>query len=154
MEQVYENSRWERLPFPVVAGSGATPMAAKSRETQRRHAHDRRHWMERFRCLFEEAQLSAIRRRTSTRWPRKVRLHHLVRPGELHCGPRLVYDGSIPIRSALSIVVAPGDENYLRPETPTIAEFFKKNGYTTYFSASGTWATSPRPTRSRMASTK
>jgi hypothetical protein len=42
--------------------------------------------------------------------------------------------GRIPIRSALSIVVAPGDENYLKPETPTIAEFFKKNGYTTYFS--------------------
>ena len=45
--------------------------------------------------------------------------------------------GRIPIRSALSIVVAPGDLNYLRPETPTIAEFFKKNGYTTYFS--GKW---------------
>ena len=29
--------------------------------------------------------------------------------------------GRIPIRSALSIVVAPGDENFLRPETPTIA---------------------------------
>jgi arylsulfatase len=42
--------------------------------------------------------------------------------------------GRIPIRSALSIVVAPGDENFLRKETPTIAEFFKKNGYTTYFS--------------------
>src|SRR5665811_2469644 len=41
--------------------------------------------------------------------------------------------GRIPIRTALSIVVAPGDENYLRPETPTIAEFFKKNGYSTYF---------------------
>src|SRR5437762_963801 len=39
--------------------------------------------------------------------------------------------GRIPIRSALSIVVAPGDENALRKETPTIAEFFKKNGYTT-----------------------
>jgi hypothetical protein len=31
-------------------------------------------------------------------------------------------------------VVAPGDENFLHKETPTIAEFFKKNGYTTYFS--------------------
>ena len=39
--------------------------------------------------------------------------------------------GRIPIRSALSIVVAPGDENFLHKETPTIAEFFKKNGYTT-----------------------
>jgi Sulfatase len=36
--------------------------------------------------------------------------------------------GRIPIRSALSVVVAPGDENFLRKETPTIAEFFKKNG--------------------------
>ena len=45
--------------------------------------------------------------------------------------------GRIPIRSALSIVVAPGDRNYLRKETPTIAEFFKKNGYQTYFS--GKW---------------
>jgi arylsulfatase A-like enzyme len=32
----------------------------------------------------------------------------------------------IPIGSALSIVVAPGDENRLREGTPTIAEFFKK----------------------------
>ncbi len=45
--------------------------------------------------------------------------------------------GRIPIRSALSIVVVPGDMNYLRKETPTIAEFFKKNGYKTYFS--GKW---------------
>ena len=45
--------------------------------------------------------------------------------------------GRIPIRSALSIVVAPGDENHLHKETPTIAEFFQKNGYTTYFS--GKW---------------
>ena len=37
--------------------------------------------------------------------------------------------GRIPIRSALSVVVAPGDENGLKKETPTIAEFFKKNGY-------------------------
>ena len=51
--------------------------------------------------------------------------------------------GRIPIRSALSIVVAPGDENYLRPETPTIAEFFKKNGYTTYFS--GKWHMGDKP---------
>jgi len=45
--------------------------------------------------------------------------------------------GRIPIRSALSIVVAPGDRNHLRKETPTIAEFFQKNGYSTYFS--GKW---------------
>ena len=45
--------------------------------------------------------------------------------------------GRIPIRSALSVVVTPGDRNFLRKETPTIAEFFKKNGYSTYFS--GKW---------------
>jgi arylsulfatase A-like enzyme len=51
--------------------------------------------------------------------------------------------GRIPIRSALSIVVAPGDENALRKETPTIAEFFKKNGYRTYFS--GKWHLGDKP---------
>ena len=34
--------------------------------------------------------------------------------------------GRVPIRSALSIVVAPGDENWLRKETPTIAEYFQE----------------------------
>src|SRR5262249_16919987 len=51
--------------------------------------------------------------------------------------------GRIPIRSALSIVVAPGDENRLKAETPTIAEFFKKNGYQTYFS--GKWHLGDKP---------
>jgi arylsulfatase len=51
--------------------------------------------------------------------------------------------GRIPIRSALSIVVAPGDENRLRKETPTIAEFFQKNGYQTYFS--GKWHLGDKP---------
>jgi arylsulfatase len=51
--------------------------------------------------------------------------------------------GRIPIRSALSVVVAPGDENGLRKETPTIAEFFKKNGYRTYFS--GKWHLGDKP---------
>ena len=45
--------------------------------------------------------------------------------------------GRIPIRSALSVVVVPGDANGLTAETPTIAEFFRKNGYSTYFS--GKW---------------
>lgn len=51
--------------------------------------------------------------------------------------------GRIPIRSALSIVIAPGDENYLRKETPTIAEYFQKNGYSTYFS--GKWHLGDKP---------
>ena len=51
--------------------------------------------------------------------------------------------GRIPIRSALSIVVAPGDPNALKKETPTIAEFFKKNGYSTYFS--GKWHLGDQP---------
>jgi arylsulfatase A-like enzyme len=51
--------------------------------------------------------------------------------------------GRIPIRSALSIVVAPGDENRLTKQTPTIAEFFQKNGYSTYFS--GKWHLGDKP---------
>ena len=39
--------------------------------------------------------------------------------------------------------MAPGDQNFLRKETPTIAEFFKKNGYTTYFS--GKWHLGDKP---------
>jgi arylsulfatase A-like enzyme len=51
--------------------------------------------------------------------------------------------GRIAIRSALSIVVAPGDQNALRKETPTIAEFFQKNGFSTYFS--GKWHLGDKP---------
>ena len=51
--------------------------------------------------------------------------------------------GRIPIRSALSVVVVPGDRNGLRRETPTIAEFFQKNGYGTYFS--GKWHLGDKP---------
>lgn len=51
--------------------------------------------------------------------------------------------GRIPIRSALSVVVAPGDPNHLQSSTPTIAEFFKKNGYQTYFS--GKWHLGDKP---------
>jgi arylsulfatase A-like enzyme len=51
--------------------------------------------------------------------------------------------GRIPIRSALSVVVAPGDANGLKKQTPTIAEFFKKSGYSTYFS--GKWHLGDKP---------
>jgi arylsulfatase A-like enzyme len=64
--------------------------------------------------------------------------------GQASCtaGPSFI-TGRIPIRSALSIVVAPGDQNMLRKETPTIAEFFQKNGYSTYFS--GKWHLGDKP---------
>lgn len=39
--------------------------------------------------------------------------------------------GRIPIRTALSLVLVPGDPNYLMKEDPTIAEAMKKEGYTT-----------------------
>jgi Sulfatase len=51
--------------------------------------------------------------------------------------------GRIPIRSALSVVVVPGEENGLTKSTPTIAEFFQKNGYGTYFS--GKWHLGDQP---------
>jgi arylsulfatase A-like enzyme len=51
--------------------------------------------------------------------------------------------GRIPVRSALSVVVIPGDPNGLKKETPTIAEFFQKNSYSTYFS--GKWHLGDKP---------
>ena len=51
--------------------------------------------------------------------------------------------GRYPIRSALSVVVVPGDPNGLTKSTPTIAEFFQKNGYSTYFS--GKWHLGDQP---------
>jgi arylsulfatase len=51
--------------------------------------------------------------------------------------------GRIPIRSALSVVVVPGDPNGITKSTPTIAEFFQKNGYSTYFS--GKWHLGDQP---------
>ncbi len=41
--------------------------------------------------------------------------------------------GRIPVRSALSAVLVPGDPNGLSKETPTIAEAMKKAGYSTLF---------------------
>jgi arylsulfatase A-like enzyme len=51
--------------------------------------------------------------------------------------------GRYPIRSALSVVVVPGDPNGLSKSTPTMAEFFQKNGYSTYFS--GKWHLGDQP---------
>ena len=51
--------------------------------------------------------------------------------------------GRIPIRSALSVVVVPGDPNGLKKETPTIGEFYQKNGYQTYYS--GKWHLGDKP---------
>jgi arylsulfatase A-like enzyme len=51
--------------------------------------------------------------------------------------------GRLPIRSAISVVIGPGDPNHLHKETPTIAEFYKKNGYTTYMS--GKWHLGDKP---------
>ena len=62
--------------------------------------------------------------------------------------------GRIPIRSALSVVVVPGDANGLRKETPTIAEFYQKNGYSTYYSGKWHLGDVPSSTRSITASTR
>ena len=81
-------------------------------------------------------------------------IHQLVGQASCTAGRASFITGRIPIRSALSIVVAPGDENYLRKETPTIAEFFQKNGYPTYFSGKWHLGDKPDPIRSSMASTR
>ncbi len=62
--------------------------------------------------------------------------------------------GRIPIRSALSIVVVLVTRTASTQSTPTIAEFFQKNGFSTYFSGKWHLGDSPSFTRSNMASTK
>ncbi|HEX5498634.1 MAG TPA: arylsulfatase, partial [Thermomicrobiales bacterium] len=39
--------------------------------------------------------------------------------------------GRIPIRTALSTVLIPGDPDHLTPQTPTVAQFLQQQGYTT-----------------------
>jgi arylsulfatase A-like enzyme len=39
--------------------------------------------------------------------------------------------GRIPIRTALSLVLVPGDPDHLTPDTPTVAQFLKTGGYST-----------------------
>ena len=51
--------------------------------------------------------------------------------------------GRIPIRTSLSSVLVPGDPNGLTAETPTIAEFLKKSGYSTV--QFGKWHLGDRP---------
>ncbi len=50
--------------------------------------------------------------------------------GQASCttGRASFINGRIPIRTSLSSVLAPGDPNYLKKETPTIAETMKKLG--------------------------
>ena len=65
--------------------------------------------------------------------------------GQASCtaGRASLITGRIPIRSALSVVIGPADPNHLHKETPTIAEFYKKNGYKTYMS--GKWHLGDQP---------
>ena len=51
--------------------------------------------------------------------------------------------GRIPTRTALSVVLAPGDLNGLRAEDPTVAEALKKMGYQTV--QYGKWHLGDRP---------
>ena len=39
--------------------------------------------------------------------------------------------GRIPIRTALSLVLLPGDPDHLTPQTPTVAQFLSEQGYST-----------------------
>ena len=124
------------LVFRGRAGDGAE-------EAEHRHAHDRRHRLERFRLH--------ARRRQGPR-PPDPNIDRIAAEGAVFtnwygqgapAGRAPFMTGRIPIRTALSIVVAPGDPNALEKETPTIAEFFQKNGYSTYFS--GKWHLGDKP---------
>ena len=110
---------------------------------QHRHAHDRRYRVERFRRLrrWREPRPSDPEYRSDRQGRRG--LHQLVWPGELHCGPGLVHDRTHPDPLGAISRGCAGRPNGLTKNTPTIAEFFKKNGYLTYFS--GKWHLGDQP---------
>jgi hypothetical protein len=62
--------------------------------------------------------------------------------------------GRIPIRSALSIVVAPGDETTSRRRPRPSLSFSRRTATPRTSRESGIWATSQSPTRSSMALTR
>ncbi len=62
--------------------------------------------------------------------------------------------GRIPIRTALSVVVAPGDENGLKRKRRRSPSSSRRMVIRPTSQASGIWATSPSFTRSSMASTR
>ena len=74
--------------------------------------------------------------------------------GQASCTAGLFHHRRIPIRSALSIVVAPGDENALARRHRRSPNSSKRTATRRISRANGTWATSPSPTRSSMASTR
>jgi hypothetical protein len=53
------------------------------------------------------------------------------------------------VEDLTDVIIAFHDENGLRKETPTIAEFFKKNGYETYFSGKWHLGDKPKPRQIR-----
>jgi arylsulfatase A-like enzyme len=65
--------------------------------------------------------------------------------GQASCtaGRAAFITGRIPIRTALSLVLIPGDPDGLTAETPTVAEFLRKAGYTTV--QLGKWHLGDRP---------
>ena len=81
-------------------------------------------------------------------------IYQLVWSVELHGGRASFITGRIPIRSALSVVVAPGDENGLKRKRRPSPSSSRRMVTRPTSRASGIWATSPSSTRSSTASTR
>jgi hypothetical protein len=61
-------------------------------------------------------------------WLRRA-LYRLLRPAELHCGPRSVHPRAASLRTGLLTVGMPGSTLGVQKEDPPIADLLKPLGY-------------------------
>jgi len=130
------------------------PGPARRRKSPHRHAHDRRNRLERFRRLFRRRRGPRPFRPEHDRIAKEARCSRLyVRRAAQRAAPR--HHRGIPIRSALSIVVAPGDENCAAQGNAHIADSSRRTATRRTFGQVASWATNLSSTdRARLRQMK
>jgi hypothetical protein len=131
------------------------PGTGAGKAPQHRDADDRRHRLERFRCLFggrRGSRPSDTERRSDSQGGR--RFHELVRPGELYGRPRLVLNGASADPLGALDRGCPGRREPSPKGDADDRRILPEERLHDVSPASGIWATSPTPIRPRTASTR